>query len=141
MLNMTHNQRRRHRRGFTLIEAIVVIVIIGVLAALIGPRLIGRVGSAKTSTAKSNAAAIASALKLYHADYGAFPDSLQALAVKPSSGGNGPYVENAEQLKDPWGRNYVLKIPGEKNADFDIISYGGDGKPGGDGENEDIIKP
>lgn len=132
--------RRLAQRGFTLIEAIVVIVIIGVLAALIGPRLFGRVDSAKIAAANSNAAAIASAVKLYAHDAGSLPESLNALVVKSDLPGS-PYLENADQLKDPWGNPFKLIVPPQRNADFDVVCYGGDGQPGGEGVNADIVKP
>lgn len=144
MNSYTHSSSmaRSTRTGFTLIEIIVVVIIIGVLAAVIGPSLFGRIGQSKTSVAQSNAAAIASALKLYQADYGALPEggNISALATRPTSpGGKGPYVDNAGMLKDPWGRLFILKVPGDKNFSFDVISYGADGKVGGDGENVDVI--
>lgn len=130
------------RTGFTLVEMIVVIVIIAILATLIGPRLFGRIGQSKAAAAASNANAIASAVKLYAADYGSLPPNIDALAVKSTDGkGFGPYVENADQLKDPWGNKFILRVPPQKNADFDIVSYGADAKPGGEGDNADIIKP
>jgi general secretion pathway protein G len=138
---------RRARRAFTLIEVIVVIIIIGVLATLIAPRLIGRVGQAKQSAAQSNAAALASAMKLFIADCQMPPpgSSLDILIKCPSgvdpSAWKGPYVDSAEQLIDPWKRPFVLRIPGQKNADFDIVSLGADGAVGGESENADIIKP
>jgi len=133
------------RAGFTLIEAIVVIVILGVLAAVIAPQFINRVGQSKQKTGEANAASLATAVKLYMADHG-----------KPSQGATidilwergdvseeawSPYVDNADALLDPWGNKFVLVIPGQKNIDFDIVSYGADGKPGGTGEDADIVKP
>jgi general secretion pathway protein G len=130
------------RRGFTLVEIIVVVIIIAILATIIGTRVVGRVGASKSSVAASNAAAVASAVKLYMADWGALPSSIDALAARPTSaGGKGPYVDNAEQLMDPWGKRYALIVPGKKNFDFDIVSYGADGTAGGEGENADVVKP
>lgn len=135
------------RRAFTLIEVIVVILIIGVLAAVIAPRLIGRVGQAKTAAAASNANSLATAVKLLFADVGTVPPgtSIQALWECPSgvekTAWKGPYVDSQDKLNDPWGRPFILVIPGKTNVDFDVVSYGADGQPGGEGENVDITKP
>lgn len=134
-------------RGFTLIEAIVVVLIIGVLAAVIGPRLLSRVGQSKRAVAESNAASLASAMKLFIADHSTPPDgaTIDVLWEKPSTVGEDkrwePYVDSVDKLKDPWGNKFVLVVPGQKNYDFDIVSYGADGKPGGEGDNADVIKP
>jgi general secretion pathway protein G len=138
---------RRTRSAFTLIEIIVVIIIIGVLATLIAPRLIGRVGQAKQATAVSKAAEIAGAMKLLITDCGMPPQgsTLDILMKCPSwadkSAWHGPYFDNADQLIDPWGKPFVLRIPGVRNPDFDIVSLGKDGAPGGEGEDADIVKP
>lgn len=138
---------RAARRAFTLVEIIVVIVIIGVLAGIIAPRLIGRVGQAKNSAAQANAASVAGAVNNFMLDTSKKPDgsSLDFLLVKPgdvdAASWRGPYLQNADQLKDPWGRPFIIRVPGEKNVDFDIVSYGADGKPGGTGEDADVVKP
>ena len=132
-------------RAFTIIEVIVIVVILGVIAAVIAPRLLSRVGQSKQAVAASNAASISTAMKLYIADCGA-PEAgapITVLVERPSnveeSAWKGPYVDNADALKDPWGNLFVLVIPGQVNADFDIISYGKDGQAGGEGEDADII--
>jgi general secretion pathway protein G len=146
------NNRRRHTaerptaRAFTIVEIIVVIVIIGVLATLIAPRLLSRVGKAKSATALSNANTIAQAVNTFVLDTGGVVPGgpgLGFLVERPAdvdaAKWNGPYLNNADQLKDPWGNDYILIAPGQKNADFDIVSYGADGKPGGEGDNADVI--
>lgn len=137
----------RARRAFTIIEVIVIIVIIGVIAAVVAPRLISRIGQSKQAMAASNASALASAMFTYLADCGT-PEpgaTIDILMERPSNVDEtkwkGPYVQNAENLLDPWGKKYDLKVPGTKNIDFDIVSYGADGRPGGEGENADVVKP
>jgi general secretion pathway protein G len=141
------NQTKRNvRQAFTIIEVIVIVVILGVLAAVIAPRLLNRIGQSKQSVAKANAASLATQMKLFMADHGA-PESgsgIEVLWERPSNVDEGkyqPYVDNADQLSDPWGRRYLLVIPGQKNVDFDVVSLGADGQPGGDGENADITAP
>lgn len=136
---------RNTRRAFTIIEVIVIVVILGVIAAVIAPRLLGRVGQSKRAVAQSNATALNTAMKLFSNDCG-IPEpgsSIMVLWERPSnvdeSAWKGPYVDNADALKDPWGNLFVLQVPGSVNVDFDIISYGKDGQPGGEGENEDVI--
>ena len=141
------SDKRMVVRAFTIIEVLVIIVIIGVIAAVVAPRLINRIGQAKTSVAASNAATLATQLKLYQVDCG-LPEpgaSLSVLWEKPTGAAEaswkGPYIDNQDMLKDPWGNPFILVIPGQKNVDFDIVSYGADGQPGGTGDNEDIRKP
>ncbi len=142
---MTRN--RRIARAFTLVEAIVVILIIGVLSAVIAPRLIGRVGQGKHAAAESNASVLAGQMRLLHTEAGEIPDgaSIDILWERPpeidEEAWSGPYVGNADELLDPWGNQYILVVPADKNIDFDVVSYGRDGAPGGEGEDEDIVKP
>jgi general secretion pathway protein G len=137
----------RAARGFTLIEVIVIVVILGVLAAVIAPRFLSRIGQAKRSTTEANASSLVTAVKMFIADYDA-PEqgaTIDILWERPANVDESkwvPKVENPEQLLDAWGNKFILKIPGDKNTfDFDIVSYGADGKPGGEGENADIVKP
>ena len=128
-------------RGFTLIELLVVVVIIGLLAGFVAPRYFSQVGKSEVSVAKAQIDALEKALDTYRLDTGHYPSSelgLVALVQKPPSEPkwSGPYLRKDVPL-DPWGRPYVYKVPGEK-GDFDLLSYGKDGQPGGTGENADL---
>ncbi|MBJ6726630.1 type II secretion system major pseudopilin GspG [Geomesophilobacter sediminis] len=133
-------------RGFTLIELMVVIVILGILAALVGPKIIGRSDDAKISDAKVQIRNFETALKLYKLDNGNYPTTeqgLQALVTKPTTGQipakykDGGYLETKDVPKDPWGNDYKYIAPGE-HGDYDLFSFGADGARGGDGKNADI---
>ncbi|BCS55698.1 type II secretion system major pseudopilin GspG [Geobacter sp. SVR] len=135
-----------NRRGFTLIEIMVVIVILALLAALVGPRLMGRTDDAKITDAKVQIKNIETALKLYKLDNGTFPSTeqgLSALVTKPTVGTipnnykSEGYLESKKVPKDPWGNDYIYISPGEQ-GDYDLLSYGADGAKGGEGKNADI---
>jgi len=124
---------------------IVIVVILGVIAAVIAPRLLSRVGQSKQAVAASNAASLSTAMKLFAADNG-MPEagsSIRVLWERPSNveeaAWRGPYVDSTDALLDPWGNEFQLVIPGQWNVDFDIVSRGKDGQDGGDGENADIV--
>ena len=125
------------RQGFTLIELMVVIVILGILAGLIVPRIMERPDQAKQMKAKTQIASLETALKLYKLDNGSYPTTeqgLQSLVEQPATGSpaqnwrKGGYLEKNKVPKDPWGFDYVYLSPG-MHGDFDIISYGADGVP------------
>ncbi|MFQ5735877.1 MAG: type II secretion system major pseudopilin GspG [Thermodesulfobacteriota bacterium] len=133
-------------KGFTLIELMVVIVILGILAAIIAPRIIGRTDEAKVTEAKVQIKNLETALKLYKIDNGSYPTTeqgLEALVRKPTTGSiprhwrRGGYLEKKSLPNDPWGNPYQYASPG-LNDDLDIFSYGGDGARGGEGIDEDI---
>ncbi len=140
------SRRRTRVAGFTLIEILVVIVVIAILATLVAPNVFQHVGTAKATTAKSQIEMISSALDAYRLDTGAFPNTaqgLQALQELPTvdtpTNWRGPYLRKAVPL-DPWGRPYVFVSPGEVNTKgFDLLSYGADGKLGGEGEDADVV--
>ena len=133
--------RRERDKGFTLLELLVVVVIIGLLAGFVAPRYFGQVGKSEVATAKAQIDAFEKALDQYRLDTGRYPTAelgLKALVDKPASEPkwNGPYLKKEVPL-DPWGKAYVYKVPGEK-WDFDLVSLGRDGRPGGSGEDADI---
>ena len=132
----------RPDRGFTLVEILVVLVILGLLAGLVGPMVLNRLGGAKTDTAQVQIEDLERAAELFKLDVGRFPsneEGLEALVRQPSGvrGWNGPYLRRSELPSDPWGNDYHYANPGQRNQ-VDIWSYGADGKPGGEGENADI---
>lgn len=137
---------RNASKGFTLIELMVVIVILGILAGLIIPRIMGRPEEARRMKARVQIESIETALKLYKLDNGSYPSTeqgLQALVEPPSVGvlpkhwREGGYLEKGRVPKDPWENEFVYLSPG-MNGDFDLSSYGKDGEPGGEDENADI---
>lgn len=125
--------------GFTLIELIVVIALVAVLAAVVAPNLLGKASDANRKSAGIQLEKIANTIELYRLETGRYPETLTDLVRKPEGveRWNGPYVRKLSQLKDPWGYELVLQRPGE-NSDFDLISYGGDGRPGGEGDGADV---
>ena len=136
-----HSDKMRNIEGFTLIELLVVMVIIGLLAALVGPRFIRQEEKAKIKAAKAQIELLGTALDTFRLDVGRYPsteEGLESLRTKP--GGlerwDGPYLKKDVPL-DPWGKSYAYRSPGEHGA-FDVTSYGADGVPGGDGDNRDI---
>ncbi len=131
----------RSHRGFTLLELLVVMVIIGLLAAYVGPKYFSQIGKSEIKTTRAQLVGLEKALQQYRLDVGRFPSTeqgLQALVVKPASVGkwDGPYLEKAVP-SDPWGHPYLYVAPGE-HGDFDLSSTGRDGRPGGDGLDADI---
>lgn len=132
--------------GFSLIELMVVVIILGILAMYIGPKLMGRTEQAKAVQARVQMEGLETALKLYKLDTGTYPTTeqgLQALVERPETGNvsqnwrKGGYLEKGKVPKDPWGNEFVYLSPGIQ-GDYDIISYGADGVPGGEDENKDI---
>jgi general secretion pathway protein G len=138
---MRSKYRQSGKQGFTLIEILIVMVIIGLLAALVGPRMFGKVGKSKQKAAKAQISLLETALDTYRLDVGKYPTTdlgLQALRNRPEGleKWDGPYLPKEIPL-DPWGHAYVYTFPGE-HGDYDIISYGLDGRLGGEGEDADV---
>ena len=143
-MHIDSQRKQRRARGFTLVEIMVVVVIIGILGALVVPKLLGRTGEARVTAAKTDIATMSQALKLYKLDNQRYPSTeqgLQALVAKPTSGPaangwkDGGYMEKLP--KDPWGNAYQYLSPGI-HGEVDIFSLGADGQPGGTGEDADV---
>ena len=135
--------RADRQAGFTLIELLVVLVIIGLLATLVAPNFIGQSEKAKPKAARVQLENLRNALDMFQLDVGRYPTSeegLEALRVRPNSAPRwaGPYLRD-EIPVDPWGRAYVYRSPGEGGGNYDIGSYGADGRAGGDQNNADIV--
>ena len=140
------NKVNYDNRGFTLIELMVVIIILGILAMYIGPKIMGRPEEAKQVKARIDIAALETALKLYKLDNGVYPTTEQgllALVEQPETGNipkkwrEGGYLEKKKVPKDPWGNDFVYLSPG-LHGDYDIMSYGADGIQGGEGKDQDV---
>jgi general secretion pathway protein G len=140
----TQTKSRRRQRGFTLIEIMVVVVIMGILAALVVPKLMGRADDARITAARQDISSVMQALKLYKLDNQHYPSTeqgLQALVQRPQSGPSangwkaGGYIEKLP--RDPWGNPYQYLSPGVR-GEVDVFSFGADGQPGGSGNDADI---
>lgn len=136
---MLHAFPRSRAGGFSLIEIVAVLVLIGIVMTLIVRGVAPQFGRGQVNAAKSQVKIVAAAVENYYMDVGTYPNALQELVSRPSGAGNdwgGPYIREA-QLKDPWGTDLLYRNPGQ-HGDFDIVSLGRDKQPGGDGNNADI---
>jgi general secretion pathway protein G len=134
--------KRRGEQGFTLLELLVVLAILGLLAAIVGPQVIRYLGSSRSETARVQVKNIAASLQLFRLDNGRYPtagEGLTALVKQPGSipNWNGPYLPDASAITDPWGKGYQFEAPG-KHGEVDVFSLGSDGAQGGSGEAKDV---
>jgi general secretion pathway protein G len=139
---MTRKIRRRRDAGFTLLELLVVLAILGLLAAVIAPQVIKYLGTSRTQTAKVQIQNVVAGLELYRLDVGRYPtqeEGLKALIVAPEGvvGWNGPYLRKEKAIEDPWGQPYIYKVPGQ-HGEVDVWSLGSDKAEGGTGEAQDV---
>lgn len=133
---------RSRERGFTLLELLVVMVIIGLLAGIVAPQYFAQIGKSNAKVARAQIESFGQALDQYRLDVGQYPTSEQGLlalrtAPQQVARWQGPYLKR-DVPEDPWGRAYLYKRPGQ-HGEYDLLSLGADGQPGGDGENADIV--
>ena len=143
MKQMNLAMPRNSAQGFSLIEIIVVITIIGVIVGWAANNIFGKADQAQAKIGKSKMVALSGPLDIYKLDTGKYPttqEGLKALLTVPSGvpNWNGPYVKNAEELKDPWRNDLIYRSPGAENRAYEIVSLGADGQEGGDGANRDL---
>jgi general secretion pathway protein G len=138
---MLRNHRLSNEKGFTLVELLVVLVILGLLAALVGPQLFPKLGKGKQSAAKAQIELFGQSLDQFRLDVGRYPTTQEGLAALVTNPGidkwEGPYLKKGLP-NDPWGRPYIYTCPGT-HGEYDIVSYGRDGQPGGEGEDRDVV--
>ncbi|MGV3581290.1 MAG: type II secretion system major pseudopilin GspG [Methylophilus sp.] len=140
---MNLNLQLKSSRGFTLLELLVVMVIIGLLAGYVGPKYFEQIGKSETKTAKAQIDALGKALDQYRIDTGSYPSTEQGLAALNKNPGSsekwsGPYLKK-DVPNDPWDKPYIYKHPGEHGGDYDLYSLGKDGQQGGTKESEDVV--
>ncbi|MFP2769843.1 type II secretion system major pseudopilin GspG [Oceanisphaera sp. KMM 10153] len=138
-----HYKHKASRPGFTLLELLVVLVILGLLASLVGPQVLRQLSGSKTKTAALQIKELGTALDLYRLEVGRYPTSnegLSALISAPANtrGWNGPYLTKKTVPQDPWGNDYQYRAPGQQ-GEFDLFSLGADNQQGGTGENQDVV--
>jgi general secretion pathway protein G len=130
--------KSRMNRGFTLLELLIVIVILGLLASLVAPNMFSKVDSSKIKTAQTQMKLFETSLDTYRLDLGDYPRTLEELVKSDKKNWDGPYLPKAVPL-DPWGNPYIYTVPGENDAPYKLLSYGKDGREGGEGDNMDIV--
>lgn len=140
---MNRNQRRQ--RGFSLLELVIVLIILGTIMGFLAPRIFGNVERANQGGAKIKMSQLSGQLEVMRLEIGRYPTSAEGLAslmTKPAGmeKWNGPYIKDATQLKDPWGNDFKYSSPGDGGRPFTIVSLGADGKEGGEGDNKDITE-
>ena len=140
---MYRRSSSQRESGFSLLELLAVLVILGILAGVFAPKFLGQAESAKRKAAKLEIDQIGQSLDLYKLEIGRYPttqEGLAALVTAPAgvTNWNGPYLKKTTVPKDPWGNEYKYTSPGAENRPYDIVSFGSDGKEGGDGDGKDI---